>query len=301
MRIAFLPGVKNAAVYQALKPIHDGLAARGHTTEWVLTTAHGPYLPPHPPLEGHFDIAHFGYMPFVEPWTDSEVIRTGNLWSFFENVDRDRLKEIVRRYFARVFVSEATTAQLLGQRDLLNVTFAPLVFDHAPFTPLPPPEGPFTVGVFGNYYKPGGAFGKRFEIIRAGAARAGLHFRSFAMNQYRPTYDLNPATDVYPHFHVLGHASFADTSSLPAMEALLCGRPVVAVHSAGLAAVLQDGVNGYFFDGTVEDFAEKVSLIAADYPRFRAGALETRLPSVEDTVTIYEQTFTRLLRDLEDD
>jgi hypothetical protein len=248
-----------------------------------------------------YDIVHFGYLLGVGDegieWINTIIPPiTGNVW----HVPPERQQAYAATLFAinaqRIFVDDTTTLQLLGQMGFTEVAMVPLAFDPTiKFHHLPPPVGPFTVGAFGDSYPH-----KRFPVIREACKIAGVEFYD-AVHDYRQREGvfetLDPVADVYAHIHTLAHASFNDTNSLPAEEALACGRPVLSTISYGMTRVLQDGVNGYFYDGSARDLARKIVTMRERYEVMAGGARATVFPDPRAAAQVYLDTFNTILEE----
>jgi 1,2-diacylglycerol 3-alpha-glucosyltransferase len=93
--------------------------------------------------------------------------------------------------------------------------------------------------------------------------------------------------------------SEAELLSIATLEAMACGRPVLAARSQALPELVDEGVNGYMFEpGDVQDAARKMALLA-DHPErwqpMRAASREkAREHSLEATVHKYEKIYQAL-------
>jgi glycosyltransferase involved in cell wall biosynthesis len=232
---------------------------------------------------------------------------TANVWHFaprpVDGIDHHDELEMYRQWFSycdfrHLIAADVGTLQTLGQMDVLNASIVSLVLDYSRFGPLPVPSTPFTVGLFGLDHPH-----KRFDTILAACTKAGINCHPVI---HRPShggrraYNLDVVRDVYTYAHVLAHASFLDTDSLPAREAWLCGRPVLATHSDGLARVMRDGINGYWYDGSVDDLVRVIQLAYDNYDTLRAGALAARslMPSIHDVAAQYATIWRAVLEDI---
>jgi 1,2-diacylglycerol 3-alpha-glucosyltransferase len=95
---------------------------------------------------------------------------------------------------------------------------------------------------------------------------------------------------------VFAMPSEAELLSIAALEAMACGRPVLAARSKALPELVDEGVNGYLFKpGDVGDVARKMDMLAGHperWPRMGAASLEkARGHSLEATVNKYENIY----------
>jgi hypothetical protein len=240
-----------------------------------------------------YDIVHFGYAKLYEFWIRRGGVTppaTANTWNVGH---RTRLQETwghLAWEFAHIFVDDVTTLQALGQSGYTKVSIAPMTLSTREFHALPaPPE--FTVGTFCTHYPD-----KRVEVIVDGAKQAGVECLAFVFpSQPRSFQALDPLQDVYARLSVYIHASFTDTNSLTAMEALACGRPVIATRSAGLSRVLQDGFNGCYFDGSAEDLAKKIRGVRSRYEDYARNAAVTPFPPISASAAIYARVWREIV------
>jgi glycosyltransferase involved in cell wall biosynthesis len=98
---------------------------------------------------------------------------------------------------------------------------------------------------------------------------------------------------------VFAMPSEAELLSIATLEAMACGRPVLAARSQALPELVDEGVNGYLFKpGDVGDAARNMTLLAGHpqrWPRMGAASLEkARGHSLEATVRKYEQIYAAL-------
>lgn len=239
-----------------------------------------------------FDLVHSGWLLNL-PY---EVIppTTANVWSvsIFKAPTQgcsvqDYSNHLIATRPERILVDDISTLQLLGQLEWTKTTLVPLSFN-TDLKPLPYPEE-FTIGYFGNNYP-----SKRFEVIEAAAGLAEVPIVGYKFNPERTVYTVDPE-QIYESMSVYVHASFQDTNSMPCMEALKCGRPVIATHNYGLERVLNDGWNGYWFDGSAEDLVEKIKEVRKREIMMRDEARKTIFPSLYDSAMRYLEVFREVL------
>jgi glycosyltransferase involved in cell wall biosynthesis len=90
--------------------------------------------------------------------------------------------------------------------------------------------------------------------------------------------------------------SEAELQSIATLEALACGRPVLAANARALPELVKNGINGYLFEpGNHHEAARRMSQLADERRRWAemgAASLATaRLHSVEGTVRRYEELY----------
>lgn len=92
-----------------------------------------------------------------------------------------------------------------------------------------------------------------------------------------------------------------------AIEAFSCGTPVIATHAGGLAAIVEDGVNGFVVDpGDVAGLSERLSRLldgSADMASLSANARKSFLTLYTPQVNLQalESIYSRLFRNAGDD
>lgn len=251
-KVAIVASAKNAAVDIVLRAM-----ARHLEDDFNIDIINITKLPEKFTLE-EYDLAHFGWLGLAP--REVYCPCTVNVWSVPLRKLNPYAQQIHQTGFEKLIVDDVVTAQILGQLGFFNVVKIPLAFDMPKGEGMPFPEK-LTMGYFGNDYD-----SKRFAAIDAAAKMSGIPLRGYKFDKTRTQYFLNPMKDIYPNISVYVHASMTDTNSMPAMEALACGRPVVSTPNPGLERVLREGENGYWFDGSPEDLIKKVKL-AHQLPR----------------------------------
>lgn len=239
-----------------------------------------------------YDLVHFGYFAYALPFRESCLPpMTGNV----HHIDLHRWKAVYEQLgvldLRRIFVTDLPRLQELGMMGFTNVTLTKQAFDHSPFQPAPPPEGDFTVGVFGHGY-----FTKRFNIVEQACALTGVTYRPLILDESRTVYDEDPPT-YYHSIHTLVSASLTDAGPMPPQEALLCGRPVIVTRCGSMPSVITEGYNGYFFDGSAKDLADKIRLLQRNYSKIQPNAALSRVPIPEDVVDDYHNVWVRIVEE----
>lgn len=290
MRVALLAGYPSGAIDQAMQSLKVGLA--GISVEADVLHVYERDFDKH--IES-YDIVQAGYYPYtlrLEGRNSCPVV--ANVWHIGAGNEARYANEIARMDIAHIVVDDVMTLQQLGQMGFTNVSKIPMPLNPAKWHHLPPPAGRFTAGVFCNDYEY-----KRWDVVVKGAKQAGVKCLAFVMPEGRSTYELNPIQDVYAKVHVLASATFVDTNSLPLREALLCGRPVISTHNDGMGRVLKPWANGFWFDGSPRDLAEKLKLCEANYEKLASGARETRMEDLSTIAHTYKQVWEKVLAENE--
>lgn len=288
MKVALIAGYKDGAIDQVMRPLAKELTALGFQAD-LITYYDMVDKDQWADTLNSYDLVHWGFFMYALPFQGLITTKqTGNVWHIGVG-QTEKYQEILHNLdLDRIVVDDGDcmTLQQLGQLGLTKVTPIPILFDYGRFQPLPEPEGPFTVGIFCNDYNY-----KRYDIILKACEQAGVECHAMILPENRKMYSLDPIKDVYAHIHVLAHATFVDTNSLPAREALLCGRPVIATRSGGLERVLDHGRNGLFFDGSVKDLVRKIAEAMENYPALASGAEQTYLPAPSGIAYQYKEMF----------
>jgi 1,2-diacylglycerol 3-alpha-glucosyltransferase len=99
---------------------------------------------------------------------------------------------------------------------------------------------------------------------------------------------------------VFAMPSEAELLSIASLEALSCGRPIVAANAQALPELVDHGFNGYLFNpGNVRDAARVIQLILNQkdrWPEMQAASLEkVRTHSLDYTLKRYEQVYELML------
>lgn len=166
----------------------------------------------------------------------------------------------------------------------LNVTMTP--YWVAPATWTPTPSDTFRVGMLGIEQPV-----KRFDVIREACEIAGVRCvdgtkASMAPLPYSNVDDFFNSIDCY------AVAAYIDGGSLPALEAMARGIPVVTTPVGQMPLYLRDGVNGYFTNSVADDVAEKIALV-------RDGNLPSitppKLPTSDEWVARHDRIYRRLM------
>lgn len=291
MKLALVCEARGASVFQVLTDLQRGLGlVRPDWETSIFTSEDLPREKLTPDFAADYDLIHFGaFSGLYEAVGELGVPTTANIWQVPHRAYAWMERMLLSRPPGYAIVEDTTALQVLGQLGYTRVAYIPMPFDPARWPRVSVPEEPFTVGVFGE-----NSPGKRFDIVRRACEQIGV--RAYMMFPRRGTrhVDLNPAEDVYSRVHVLAHASFIDTSSRPAIEALACGVPIVSTLNEGLRR-LHNGANITFCDGSIDGFSEAIQRIQADYEFYRAAAAMTLFPLLDKVTERYVEVFERVL------
>ena len=99
---------------------------------------------------------------------------------------------------------------------------------------------------------------------------------------------------------VFAMPSEAELLSIASLEALSCGRPILAANAQALPELVDNGFNGYLFNpGDVRDAARVIRLIVSEkdrWPEMQAASLDkVRTHSLDYTLKRYEQVYELML------
>lgn len=296
MKIALISGFPDGAIDQVMQPLCKGLRAKGVECD-VFDTYKVTSNKAADMSFDDYDLVHFGYYNYGFAYR-GHIAKpmTANIWHIPITKAVEYSEALINTGFERVVVDDTATLQALGQTGIMHVTPIELFFDYDKFYTLPKPEGEFTVGVFCNNYQY-----KRWEVVVEACEELDIMCHPVIAQKERRTYDINPIEDVYSHCHVMVHATFVDTNSLPIREALLCGRPSIVTHSDGLNRIIKEGVNGLYFDGSKGDLKRAILRAKRDYDTLRQGAINTKLPDPVGIVDNYIDMFEKVLDEIEID
>ena len=121
----------------------------------------------------------------------------------------------------------------------------------------------------------------------------GVHFLGSRRQRELPAY--------YAAADVVVMPSYSESFGMVALEAMACGRPVIASRVGGLAYLVQDGVTGFHVqEGSAEEMAARLAELLRETPRLeRMGAVargEAEKYSWEKTAIDLENLFRKLKR-----
>jgi 1,2-diacylglycerol 3-alpha-glucosyltransferase len=138
--------------------------------------------------------------------------------------------------------------------------------------------------------------GRYMDVLLAMAQQMNLGQR-VVFTGYIPAEDL---PGLLNSVDVFAMPSEAELQSIATLEAMACGKPVLAANARALPELVEDGVNGYLFaPGNAEDAARCIAQLADERERWpamsAAGLARVSQHSVGDTVRRYTELYRKLL------
>ena len=105
-----------------------------------------------------------------------------------------------------------------------------------------------------------GADHRRFDVIESAVARlAGVTLKTAIREQcWR---DQQEMLEFYRDLDVYVCASRSEGTPNPCLEAAACGVPLVTTAVGNMPELVEEGENGYFFDGSVDALARKLAML----------------------------------------
>jgi len=91
-----------------------------------------------------------------------------------------------------------------------------------------------------------------------------------------------------------------ESLSISTLEALVCGKPVIAAHAMALPEMVQDGRNGYLFQpGDSFDLAKKIDCIATETTLWLKMSALSKIIALEhqlkNTISSYEKLYQKII------
>jgi len=119
-----------------------------------------------------------------------------------------------------------------------------------------------------------------------------VHFLGSLRQRELPSY--------YAAADVVVMPSYSESFGMVALEAMACGRPVIASRVGGLAYLVQDGVTGFHVqEGNTVEMAERLTEVLSDQEMVEnmgaAARLEAERYAWERTAADIEAEYTRLI------
>lgn len=292
MKIAIINTWNGGAVHNIMYPLSLELSKRGHECDYI--TRRQIEITSNFDLSfSSYDIVHVGYfmnLNFI--FQDIEVPYTCNV----HHIPHEHLNRYAGDLYkwspAEIVVSDPFAARQLGQVGIYNTTEIPYSFDHSPYKLLPYPDE-FTIGYLGCDYNI-----KRFDVIQAAAFKAKVKSNGIArktLNEEENFKNHSDILDLYKNISCYIVASFNDGGPLPPQEALLCGRPVLTTKVGMMPQIISHGYNGLYHNGSVEGITSSILEAKREFDKLKHGAQATTLPSVEETTTLYERLFEKVV------
>ena len=86
--------------------------------------------------------------------------------------------------------------------------------------------------------------------------------------------DKHRLPEYYNSADVCVSCSRFETQGLSIMEAMACRKPIVCPNARAFSVIIEDGKDGFLFDGGVEDMAEKINIALECDDSIRQAAME---------------------------
>lgn len=276
-------------------PLHNVLAPM--VPYWKAMGVEAEMVPPpfDPAHLNTFDLLHCGWFNIVGlDWALSALLppMTTNVWHITtKNIPKDQER---LRPFSHFIVDSPHTISMLGQMGFHgNVTYAPMVMDRSQVRPLPLPKE-FTCGFLGAEEEV-----RRWRVVRDGAKLADVPCYLLLYRPTRTVQHIQLIDDFYSKVSCYVHPGFIGTDPLTMHEAMACGRPVISTRVSGPHEHIIEGRNGYFFDGSPRDLADKLLKVKEDVGYMSACARVTEHPSPAEVAPRYVEAWRRVLGEQE--
>jgi|SRR3990170_1555280 len=120
--------------------------------------------------------------------------------------------------------------------------------------------------------------GEQILVVMVGENAAPERVSNVEFRFVPPQYDPSVVASYYQAADVYVHAAHTETHPLSLMEAMACGRPVVATAVGGIPEVVEDGTTGYLVPyrdaRTMADGVEELLADPTKRQRFEASAIK---------------------------
>lgn len=280
MRIIFALDYLEGGTWHVATPLATALRDRGHEVRFLSKAESIPED------LSTWDLIHAWNMRAGNRMTDGPLPVVQTINSFIPR-DANNYIETARAADA-IHVHSPYVAQFLFLfGGVKGANFIPATFDHSRCEPIPLPET-FTVGWLGSDRSY-----KRFKTARQIAEKAGVPYIEWDVDALHPWKKVRD--EFFPAISCYLLASFNEASPLPPQEGLLFGRPVATTCVGMMNMIVQDGVNGKMFDGSVDGDVYALKAIQEDLLGFRQRALQTKLIKTEEVAPQYLELYERVL------
>lgn len=112
---------------------------------------------------------------------------------------------------------------------------------------------------------------------------------------------VNEVFEIYSLADVYIGAGTAELQGLSVMEAMASGLPILAVNAVALPELVKDGVNGYLFELSADDLAEKMEKILENKEKIKAmGAKSLEIIGAHDmanTIDKFEIIYEKVIKE----
>ncbi len=273
MKIGFFYDYSDSGTERVVVPIAKAMRAAGHEIA-VQVVDKGRALPPGFDRSlADLDYAHFWNLQTAGLLAPTTVPPFGfTVHGLIPGAEAGYATFIHHFRPAWVHAIDLHTHIQLGRMEIIS-TLIPQCIDTDGLHHLPYPEE-FTLGYLG-----GDRQGKRFGVVEEIARSLGVPCVGWDGDGVsKPWLSRAEVLDLYAKMSVFVCASFCDGGPIPPQEALLCGRPVVTTRVGQMPSLLEPGVDGEFFDGSVEDGCRAVERVWAEWEVYSAFARDWRPP-----------------------
>jgi glycosyltransferase involved in cell wall biosynthesis len=181
-----------------------------------------------------------------------------------EGARRERGLTVLRRLPRAVFVNNRSLEREYASLLTVPVHYTPNGVDTTFFCPSAEPEparsAELRVGWAGSLENHGAAHRRFHEVIEPAVSAIPGATLETAVREQRWR-DQDQMLEFYRGLDVYVCASVSEGSPNPCLEAAACGVPVVTTRVGNMPEFIEEGVNGLFFDGTVGQLVDRLTLL----------------------------------------
>jgi glycosyltransferase involved in cell wall biosynthesis len=210
---------------------------------------------------------------------------------------RERGLEVLRRLPRAVFVNSRELERAYGPLMTVPVHYTPNGVDTTFFSPgaeqCGQQPGELRVGWAGSLKNHGSAHRRFHEVIEpAVAAVPGARlFTAIREERWRPHAEM---VEFYRGLDVYVCASVSEGTPNPCLEAAACGVPIVTTPVGNMPELIDDGVNGFFFDGTVPELVDRLTRLRDDAALAASMSARIRQSATAWDWTIQAENYARM-------
>jgi glycosyltransferase involved in cell wall biosynthesis len=195
-----------------------------------------------------------------------------------EGARRQRGLDTLRRLPRAVFVNNRSLEREYAPLLNVPVHYTPNGVDTGFFCPAPEPRPSrgteLRVGWAGSLDNHGAAHRRFHEVIEPAVAAVPGATLVTAVREQRWR-NRDEMLEFYRDLDVYVCASVSEGTPNPGLEAAACGVPVVTTRVGCMPELIEDGVNGMFFDGTVPELVDRLTRLRDDAPT--AASMSARI------------------------